>query len=184
MSCRVSGCNVEYDLTVYLAVIIAIPVGLSALSRATQYLDSMNGLHLLATVTLVFTAITLAHEYIHYLVARDILGKEVKIRPLVSLGGLAIEYNEILWSEYICIALAPQVFITLPLAIAYTLTRDPLIYTQLGLHISASAVDLVNVVRALTIFKNCRFILCREDKKIVGYMVMKPDGRCTIYRIT
>lgn len=183
LSCNASGCITKYDLSIYITIIVAITIGFSALSRITQYINTMNKPYILTTTILMFIAIALAHEYIHYFVARYILGKDAKIRLSIGLGGLVIEYKEILWSEYIYIALAPQILITLPLAITYTLTRDPFIYIQLVLHISASAVDLLNIVRALTIFRNCRFILCRENKKIVGYMVMKPNGRCTIYRI-
>ncbi|MEM4942815.1 MAG: hypothetical protein QXG46_05795, partial [Ignisphaera sp.] len=117
MSCNASGCITKYDLSIYITIIVAITIGFSALSRITQYINTMNKPYILTTTILMFIAIALAHEYIHYFVARYILGKDAKIRLSIGLGGLVIEYKEILWSEYIYIALAPQMLITLPLAI-------------------------------------------------------------------
>lgn len=95
-----------------------------------------------------------------------------------------VEYlDEVTSRELFYTVLAPQIIITFPLTILCIVIRNTFIYAQLILHIASSIPDLINSLRYVTVFRDHKFRLCREGKKIVGYIAIKPSGECTLYTL-
>lgn len=177
MSCRDLGCLIKRDMVMILAVPLSLAVFFLGLSGMYFTIDSM------VKTFLGFLLLIPIHELAHYLVIK-LLKKRARIKFLVRYIALVIDYiDELMWNELLYTALSPQIFITLPLLLLYIATGDTVIYTLLVFHVATSVVDLINALRLTMFFKGYRFRLCRENGKIVGYITIKPDGRCIMYML-
>lgn len=177
MSFSENGCIVKRDFVVPLAVAGAFVLGfLAVLNRINSFTEM---------VIVLATSILLAfeHEITHYFALR-LLGKRVRIWILIRYGALIVDYlDELTWSELIYTYTIPQALITLPLLLTYAITGYNFTYVLLMLHLAASTPDILNTLRILAFFRNSKFKLYREGRKIVGFVVTKPGGDCTIYKL-
>lgn len=172
-NCRV----VKRDVIVPLSVTGAFVLSFLAVSNIGTFTE-------MVMVMVTFILLAFVHEIIHYFALR-LLGKRVRMWVLTRYGALVVDYlDELTWDELIYTYLTPQALITLPLLLTYiVVTRYVFIYTLLILHLAASMPDLLNTLRILVFFRNSRFKLCREGRKIVGFTVTKPSGDCTTYKL-
>lgn len=178
-----TSCEVRRDLYVLVATIVAYMVTFLVALQYLSLLSQSVFLVAFAFLALLAMAMGLVHEVAHYAVAKYVFGRPTRIGFILPYGALVIEYDEVLWGEWMCIAFAPQIAVTLPLALVYAVSGDLIAYALLVLHIVASAPDIVNMVRTATVFRGCRFRLCKKGKRVVGYAVIRPDGSCTLYKI-
>lgn len=180
MSRSESSCAVKRDVVVPLAVAGAFILSLLGFLAVSNTINSFMEMSIVLTV---FVLLAFVHEIIHYLTLK-LLGKRVKMWILTRYGALVVDYlDELTWSELIYTYLTPQALITLPLLLTYVTTRYVFTYALLMLHLAASMPDLLNTLRILAVFRNSKFELCREGRKIVGFKVTKPNGDCTVYKL-
>lgn len=127
--------------------------------------------------------VTILHELAHLIGLKYFAKESGKLQFLPSYFALTIIYNELMWNQYIIVALTPQILVEIPLIITYILTKDPTILLILLYHTLASLPDIVLSIKSLIMFKNCRFKLYLENNRVKGYYVIKPNNECIIYKI-
>lgn len=161
--------------TVVIALIGTFVILLSTIDSSG--IEKHGGFVLFAVkACLLFLPLASLHELVHYATIKA-LGGQAKIEPLIRYGSIAVAYEKLTWINYVATTLTPQVALTIPLLIAWLLTSDALIHVLLIAHVMSSLPDIVNAARILLLHRGCEVELLRMDRKIVGYAIIKENGR-------
>ncbi len=130
-------------------------------------------------------ATALAHEGLHYLAARAVGVRGLRLVLHRGLAALMIIYDYMTPRQYLVVALAPQLLsAVLALAAAYTggLARL-LLCIGLAANLAGGAPDVVNALYFYMVHRGAsRFtLLYGEDGRVAGGVVEYPDGRLVVY---
>lgn len=126
--------------------------------------------------------ILIAHEVAHFLTIKR-FGKYARITTFLKRGSLMVEYDTLTVKEYIIVSLAPLIFIQLPLTAGAYITSNPCFIILSVLHIMGSLVDIFYSFKLGLTCRECSIQLYRENGKVKGYVLIKPNGEKTIYLI-
>ncbi|MEM4569941.1 MAG: DUF3267 domain-containing protein [Desulfurococcaceae archaeon] len=127
-------------------------------------------------------SVMVLHEVVHFAVIR-FFGRWAKITTLLRRGALMVEYDVLTAKEYTYVSLSPLVFIQLPLSVLYVATSSVSVLVIAVLHAMGSIADVFYVIKVALTCRKCTLRLYRENGKVKGYAIVKPNGEETVYLI-
>lgn len=176
---RPEEATVKRDLLLPVAIILSVSTFFAAMHIRPVSLRAYPDVLL---VFALFFLLAVLHELAHY-ASLKAMGKYARMTTMLRWGLLVVEYDELRWGEYVAVALAPQVALQLPLTLAFLASGSAILWVLAVLHFCESMGDLVGASRALLLLRGSVFRLYKVGGRIKGYIVVRPDGRVTVYRV-
>lgn len=171
--------DVRRDYTLrFLSIISVVSSVVVVLSLPLYRMSNLEYVLLLPSAL----SVMVVHELAHFAVIR-FFGRWARITTLLRRGVLMVEYDALTAKEYVCVSLAPLVFIQLPLAVLYVVTSNVTVLTIAVLHAMGSIADIFYAIKITLTCRNCVLRLYRENGKVKGYSIVKPSGEETVYLI-
>jgi len=127
------------------------------------------------------------HEFSHYLFAKR-YNSATKIKFFPKLFALAIDYVSLSFKEFLVVALAPQIFVGIPIIVLLLLTSSKEFAYLLVIHLVSSVGDYTSLILSIvhtTLYGKTMKIHVLYDNRggIVGSVVESAKGNLYVYLV-